>query len=156
MLDEALIGVIEAISQTMFDVEPTLAPLAGSAFDDQALIASVTFSGAFSGELRVTFSERLARVLASRTMRMMPEQAVLAELIDATGELANIIAGNVKGLLPSPSRQSLPCVQRGPRILLAYPCTQLGCALFSLFGEPMWVELTRTQRVLTRELADRR
>ena len=39
-----------------------------------------------------------------------PEDASASDLTDAIGELANVLGGNVKGLLPGPSLLSLPTV----------------------------------------------
>jgi chemotaxis protein CheX len=145
MLDEALIGVVETITATMFHVAPELAPLSSSGFDEHALTATIAFQGSFVGELRVTFTAKLARVATSFLLQTQGDVSD-EDLRDAIGELTNILAWNVKGLLPAPSLLSLPRVQTGEQILVSYPSVPLGRVLFHVHGEPMWVELTGTNR----------
>jgi chemotaxis protein CheX len=145
MFDEALIGIVETISTTMFGVDAALTTLANSSFDEHAITATITFRGNFAGELRATLTTPLARTLTALMLHepLRPEDD--SDLRDAVGELANIIAGNLKGLVPAPCHLSLPHVQRGSQVSISYPSVLLGRALFVLFGEPMWVELARTQ-----------
>jgi chemotaxis protein CheX len=70
--------------------------------------AQVRIVGAFDGRVRLEMTSALARQLAAQLFGL-PEEEVAGELVaDAIGELANIIAGNVKALLPDPSRLGLP------------------------------------------------
>jgi CheY-specific phosphatase CheX len=54
----------------------------------------------------------LAYVLTT-AMFQGDEEATLVEVRDALGELTNMVAGNVKALLPGPSTLSLPTVAFG-------------------------------------------
>lgn len=74
--------------------------------------ASVTISGAWSGSVAVSCSPALAR----RAAIAMFGTANLSddEACDALRELANIIGGNFKGLVSSPSYLSLPVSRDHP------------------------------------------
>ena len=71
----------------------------------QALIRVVgEWSGVITLEMSDEAAETAARVLeTAATDEVAPE-----EVADAVGELVNIIGGNIKSLLPTPSTLSLP------------------------------------------------
>ena len=50
----------------------------------------------------------MSREIAGRMFSIAPEEVKEDDIRDALSELANIIAGNVKALLPAPSHLSLP------------------------------------------------
>jgi chemotaxis protein CheX len=61
-----------------------------------------------------------------------------ADLLDAAGELVNVVGGNVKTLLPQPSLLSLPLTSRSGQV--RYPGTQQICALHAVWrGEPIGI-----------------
>jgi chemotaxis protein CheX len=85
-----------------------LIPVEAAAGLDPSAGAQVSIEGAFDGRVRVEMALPLARQLAAQ-MFMLGEDEVDDSLVDdALGELANIIGGNIKALLPSPSKLSLP------------------------------------------------
>ncbi|HTX01708.1 MAG TPA: chemotaxis protein CheX [Acidimicrobiales bacterium] len=88
-------------------LERSLVPVAASG-DERPESAQVSIAGAFDGRVRVEMTSDLARQLTSQLF-MMPEEEIDDELVtDAIRELTNIIAGNIKALLPDPSRLGLP------------------------------------------------
>jgi chemotaxis protein CheX len=80
----------------------------------RAMAACVQITGAWQGAVAlhcpVAFGERAARI-----MFKIPPQAPLSmsDMQDALGELANMLGGNVKSLLPEPCHLSLPAVVEG-------------------------------------------
>ena len=91
--------------------------------DEQAgqyLQACVHLTGDWSGTLTLAVSEEYAEVLA-RTLFGLEGDASADDVRDALGEMANIVGGNLKGLLPCPVELSLPLVARGELGLLAHP-----------------------------------
>jgi chemotaxis protein CheX len=48
--------------------------------------------------------------VAATMFDTQPEVVTDAEVVDALGELTNMIGGNIKSLLPAPSQLSLPMV----------------------------------------------
>jgi len=104
----------------------------------------VTLDGAFNGAVMVQCSTELAQTLTA-AMFGSPEAAPdRADVRDAVGELTNMIAGNLKPLLPGPSGIGLPVVAFGAdhdvQILRAEPVGVVG---FVSGGQPLLVTIVR-------------
>jgi chemotaxis protein CheX len=73
---------------------------------------------------------------------MDPGSLGQGEIEDAWGELANMVAGNVKALLPRPCQLSLPAVVQGLDYHLVVPGTRVFAQSFlECQGEPVLVTL---------------
>jgi chemotaxis protein CheX len=72
--------------------------------------ASVSVTGAWRGHVLVSCSEPAAKNVAAALLGIEYEEVAEEDVADALGELANIIGGNVKSLLPEPCALSLPHV----------------------------------------------
>lgn len=79
---------------------------------EEALIGHVSISGAWEGEVLLKATIALARSAASKIFAIPQESVQPQDQIDAMYELSNIIAGNIKSLLPEPSKLSLPEVEQ--------------------------------------------
>jgi chemotaxis protein CheX len=72
------------------------------------LLASVELSGVWKGRIEVRIDERLA-CSATAAMLMQPvEDVVHADMLDAIGEIANMVAGAIKSSLPRPTTMTIP------------------------------------------------
>jgi chemotaxis protein CheX len=71
---------------------------------------AVQIDGPWSGTVTVACSQRLATMITAQMFEVAPAEASHDDIIDAVGEIANMIGGNVKALLPGPSTLSLPRV----------------------------------------------
>jgi CheY-specific phosphatase CheX len=72
------------------------------------LLGSVELSGAWNGRIEVRIDERLA-LSATAAMLMQPAETVgQADTLDATKEIANMIAGVIKSSLPRPCTMTVP------------------------------------------------
>lgn len=80
---------------------------------EQTVCGCVHVTGAWTGIVTVHVSESLARNVAATMFEIAPEALTEDELHDALGEIANMTGGTVKGLLPGPSKLSLPTVVSG-------------------------------------------
>ena len=89
-----------------------LLPASPGPFGDDAVHATVEVSGAWRGRVDLVLDPAGAD-LATRTMLRVPAVAA-SDVVDAVGELANMVGGNVKSLVPAPSSLGLPTVGRGP------------------------------------------
>jgi chemotaxis protein CheX len=106
------------------------------------LTGCVSITGAWEGAVTLDCSAQLARKLAAVMMRQEPEQTSCDDIADALGELTNILGGNVKRLLPGPSRLTLPAVAEGRDYHLKVAGSQLLSEIcFECEGEPMRVTL---------------
>jgi chemotaxis protein CheX len=72
--------------------------------------ASVSVTGAWRGHVVVRCSETASRNAAAVLLGVELDAVTPDDVTDALGELANIIGGNVKSLLPEPCALSLPHV----------------------------------------------
>ena len=80
--------------------------------------ASVSITGNWDGVVRLDFTTGLSEELAAAMFMMEPADVTEDEVADAVGELANMLGGNLKSLLPEHSRLSLPSVALGTTVTL--------------------------------------
>ncbi|MFZ0303191.1 MAG: chemotaxis protein CheX [Terracidiphilus sp.] len=74
----------------------------------QHLLGRIDLKGAWQGRVEIRVADSLARV-ATAAMLMQPIETVAdADMMDAIGEVANMIAGVIKSSLPQPCEMSLP------------------------------------------------
>ena len=104
-LDSAIIEIVDTVCSSVLGFEALPKPPGASG---RGMLARMNVAGAWSGSVAVWCDEEFARACA--TVLFEGEPCGDPEARDALGELANIIAGNLKALLPSPSRISLPIV----------------------------------------------
>lgn len=69
---------------------------------------SVDITGGWEGTVSLSMPGDLARAAAAAMLAVPADAVPPAEVRDAALELANMIGGNVKGILPGPSQLSLP------------------------------------------------
>lgn len=86
-----------------------------------AMTASVQISGAWRGVVSAQFSPDFAKSSGATMLGLDAADLPTADLNDALGELANMIGGNVKALLPGPSALSLPWVTTGDGYCVDFP-----------------------------------
>jgi chemotaxis protein CheX len=77
---------------------------------EHEITTSVDISGGWDGTVSISFSGALGRRLAAAMFQCPEDEATPGLITDAVGELANVIGGNVKAMVPGPSKLSLPRV----------------------------------------------
>ncbi len=92
-----------------------------------AVSASVSLTGAWYGHVVVTCSSVAARHAAAAFLAMAADEVSDEDLTDVMGELANIVGGNVKSMLPAATAISLPHVVAGAGN--RFPTTRQICEL---------------------------
>jgi chemotaxis protein CheX len=103
--------------------------------DARFLTGCVQLTGAWEGAAVVRCSFKLASQLASTMFGM--DELEDAEVCDTVGELANLTAGAVQALMPSPSELSPPSVVEGKDYKLTLPrCSVMNEAHFQFADEP--------------------
>ena len=116
-----VLAVVEEVWTTFLGGEPLLpvvpAPEADDP-DDSATrwYAAVTVSGAWAGVIVVSVEHELAHAVTDAMLGTESgDQPVPTEdVVDALGELVNVIGGNIKSLMEGPSKLSLPLVAQAP------------------------------------------
>jgi chemotaxis protein CheX len=107
----------------------------GTSEDDRFLTGCVQLTGAWEGAAVVRCSFKLASQLASTMFGS--EELADDEVSDTVGELANLTAGAVQALMPSPSELSPPSVVEGKDYKLILPrCSVMNQVHFRYRDEP--------------------
>ncbi|MDX1805156.1 MAG: chemotaxis protein CheX [Alcanivorax sp.] len=70
--------------------------------------SQITITGAWQGRIDVGASHNLGERIAATMFRKEQDQLAEDDINDALAEVTNIIAGNIKAILPGPSQLSLP------------------------------------------------
>jgi chemotaxis protein CheX len=90
------------------------------------VVASVSISGGWSGHVVVSCSEGAAKHAAGAFLMTDAADVTAEDVADVMGELANIVGGNVKSMLPASSFVSLPHVVVAPDSTVHWPaCVQI-------------------------------
>ena len=104
------------------------------------LSASVQISGGWEGTVLVSCPETLAQRVAG--VMFDTETASDDEIRDALGEVANMTAGNVRALVESYCRLSLPMVAEGKELAISIPGSKVVAqANFDCGEDPLSVEV---------------
>ncbi len=99
--------------------------------------------GAWELAVAVDCSTILARQMTATLFDMPPKAMHDSDIVDAIGELANMIGGNIKSLVPGPCQLSLPTVTIGFEGL-SIPGTQVQARqAFICAGEALRVSVLR-------------
>ncbi|MEX2291028.1 MAG: chemotaxis protein CheX [Mycobacteriales bacterium] len=106
-----LITITQDVWSSFLDLDLGSVPVESAALAGPVLTAVVSISGAWEGSLQLDCPQGHA-VAAAATMFSAEIGTVTHEqACDALGELANVVTGNVKSLLPAPSALSIPSVR---------------------------------------------
>lgn len=110
---------------------------------------AVYFAGEWSGAVLLECSFQMAFVFTARFMRIPQSLQFDGDVNDALGELANMIGGNLKSVLPKGVRLSLPSALEGSsfsvRVRGANRSNQMS---FTGPDGPFWVTLVETGQSL--------
>jgi chemotaxis protein CheX len=111
--DEQIVGITQDVwsSFTGRPVDP--APPAEALDGGEVTVGRVEVTGAWRGWVLLACPARLARTAAAAMFERPAETLTDGEVADALGELANMVGGNLKSVLPGPSRLSMPAVTVG-------------------------------------------
>ena len=107
-----LARVVESVFQTMIDLEVAVSDAPWTQSPD-TITAAVHFAGDWRGAALVECDARQACQFATRFMGIALPAAIDDDVRDAMGELANMVAGNLKSVLPHGVGLSMPSVVEG-------------------------------------------
>lgn len=89
--------------------------------DGRTMTGTVHVSGAWQGSVFVQVPCDLAQACAEAMFAADPGSLTADEVCDALGELTNMVGGNIKSLLPAPSKLSIPSVAEGESYTVRIP-----------------------------------
>jgi chemotaxis protein CheX len=137
----------EIIGQVMETICTTVLGLPTEQLEDRELAApamsvAVHISGGWNGVVLFWPTESFANQAAAILFAMPLENVTPADAQDCMAELGNMLAGNLKSLLPGPSSLSLPTVTCGTNHQIMIRRAALNAEYrFCCAGESMLVQL---------------
>jgi chemotaxis protein CheX len=106
----------------------------------------VSITGSWHGHIVLTCSAETARHAAAALLMMEVAEVAGSDVVDAMGELANIIGGNLKSTLPALCSISLPHVVSGADAVVAWPSAECVCEFVaSWLDQPISISVWQSQ-----------
>ena len=112
-LKEETLHIVKNIWDSILglEIEPVEDPVPG---ESRYMLTSYIFIfGAWEGALSLDCSKEFASQASSIMFDIPAEKLKAEDIQDTMGELANMLGGNIKSLLPKPCRLSFPAVVEG-------------------------------------------
>lgn len=120
--DRAITEIVENVWQAVFAGTVTEEdPFRLATVHARTYAGVVQIGGAWDGAVAVQCGERLVRRAARSMFGLTDGDLSAVEMQDALGELANMVGGNFKSLLPEPCFLSLPVTIEGDDFRLRLP-----------------------------------
>ncbi len=119
---EQIAAITRDVWQSFLSLELVVAPADHLAtLDGATSTGCVHISGEWNGSIFVQCTDAHAQQAAEAMFMAEPGSLGPDEISDALGELTNMIGGNIKSLLPEPSRLSIPTVAYGENYKIRVP-----------------------------------
>jgi chemotaxis protein CheX len=154
LLDEATVqSIAEEAWLALVGEEEFLLPLPGGPADD-AISSWVEIVGPWNGTVVITTGRTTAEELSRCLLKEhAPPVLDVEDIEDGLGELANVVGGNVKAVLPGPSVLGLPEVGDAPE---ATDPTDV-CRLDVLWrGQALTISVQGTAGALTEQINEQK
>ena len=126
-----VVAVTQEVWSTLLGLD--LAPHSDLPVPPSLITGCVQITGSWEGAVLLSVSDTFGR-LATEAM-FGTDDVSADDVIDAVGELTNMVGGNIKSLLPAPSQLSVPSVATGERYVVHVPGASplyqlvLGCGI---------------------------
>lgn len=153
---EQMLGMpMRAIDENPELADPSTLPgsrLQARCIGTEHLVGSCDLSGAWRGRIEIRLSQSLA-LEATAAMLMQPPASIEdGDRLDATREIANMIAGTMKSALPRPCSMSVPSAEVASADFCMVPRTEDSVTVFFCHsaGEMMvrvWQEMEVGERL---------
>jgi chemotaxis protein CheX len=112
--DESRIrSIVRTVWSTQLGLEILDAEDAVQPSSSPTMTAAIHISGDYHGGIRLECSRAIVRSAASVMFDLPADQLVDDDERDVIGELANVVAGNIKALIPGTNSISLPTIVEG-------------------------------------------
>ncbi|MFI5493174.1 chemotaxis protein CheX [Actinoplanes sp. NPDC051859] len=138
-----LAEMVEQVWVSYLDPEG-INPLIMTGDDKQAteVHSTVSITGTWHGHLVYASSLQAAKKSAAAFLAMELDEVGQEDVSDVLGELANIVGGNVKAMLPAGCFLSLPTVVLAPDTASYYPSAEQISGLYGVWdGEPISISM---------------
>lgn len=142
-IEEAIVNITQNIWESILGLQVERArdvAQLSQANREKSLTGCVQLAGAWEGSVFLYCTAVLAGEVAATMFGTTREQLRNGDTEDALGELTNMVAGNLKIVLPRPCQLSLPAVVEGIDYRVIVPGTKIaGQVLFESEGQPLLV-----------------
>jgi chemotaxis protein CheX len=138
-----LAEMVEQVWESYLDPEG-ISPLIPTYDENQPseVHSSVSITGSWTGHIVYASSTQAARRAAAAFLAMESDEVSEEDLADVLGELANIVGGNVKAMLPPGAFLSLPQVVLAPESTARFPNTTRISGVYGIWdGEPVSISM---------------
>jgi len=138
-----LAEMVEQVWVSYLDPEG-VSPLVMTGDDKQAteVHSTVSITGTWHGHLVYACSMQAAKKAAAAFLAMEQDEVGQEDISDVLGELANIVGGNVKAMLPAGCFLSLPTVVLAPETASYYPAAERISGLYGVWdAEPISISM---------------
>jgi chemotaxis protein CheX len=144
MTDEEVLGITRDVWESFTGRTIDVADGQPQRDGGDVTVGSVTVSGEWQGSVLLACPAQLARMAASAMFDRPAGELDDREVADALGELTNMIGGNIKSLIPGPSRLSMPAVTVGASLTVRMPRAALVTTVsLACEGLPLTVSVWR-------------
>ncbi|MDV6034098.1 MAG: chemotaxis protein CheX [Phycisphaera sp. RhM] len=106
----SLARMVQDVLTTMLDLPHQSCEGSPETIVPNQLMAAVRISGSWQATLQIYAPEKLARRIACAMFAQAADVLDDEDVLDAFGEVVNVIGGNVKGMIDQDCILSLPCV----------------------------------------------
>lgn len=142
--DEQIVGITRDVWSSFTGRDVDAAPGDAALDGGEAAVGRVAVTGGWRGWVLLACPTRLARTAAAAMFERPAETLTDDEVADALGELTNMVGGNLKSVLPGPSRLSMPAVTVGASAAAPVPGGVLVIAVsLACDGLPLTVSVWR-------------
>ena len=150
--DEDLRQITEQLWESYLDPDGGRPLMIGpAATADLEISAAVSVTGAWNGHVVLECSAVASREAAAAMLGIGAEEVAESDIADALGEMANVIGGGVKSLLPGECALSLPHVVTSSGGHRLWPAVAEVCRLHgSWCDEPVTVTVLERREELGR------
>ncbi|WP_425616243.1 chemotaxis protein CheX [Anatilimnocola sp. NA78] len=107
-----VVAITENVLKTMLDFDVATTDFVAEPDSAEQISSFVQISGAWEGTVIVESSLGLARDIAGGMFGISTNSVSEDDLQDALAEITNMVGGNIKGLVNSPSFLSIPCIAK--------------------------------------------
>ncbi|MCU1692137.1 MAG: cheA [Frankiales bacterium] len=116
-------SIAQDVWSSFLSMELELHPLGpeAPALDGRTMTGTVHVSGEWQGSVFLEVPSDLAQASAEAMFAADPGTLSADEVCDALGELTNMVGGNIKSLVPGPSKLSIPSVAEGESYTVRVP-----------------------------------
>ncbi len=151
--EDDLVEMVEQLWVSYLDPEG-VTPLIPTYDENQPseVHSSVSITGSWNGVVVYASSSTAARRAAAAFMAMGEDEVSIEDVSDVLGELANIIGGNVKAMLPAGALLSLPQVVLASASASKYPSAHRVTGLYGVWdGEPVSISMWQSRADVKKE-----